>query len=218
MTDLYEALDIPRAADTETVRKAYRRKAKATHPDAGGSVDAFALVKLAHDTLTDDARRAHYDETGETTDGGPDQAESTAMQIAFAAVDRVLAEIDRRQLSYSDINVIADAVTGLNRQLADLNKTIKDYEAKILTATRVAKRFRAKDGKVNALEQMMAAKVADMNRALATRRADRAPLIRAIDILKDHTWDMTPEARSAGYNRQADFASLVQMAFSHTTV
>ncbi|HIJ37903.1 MAG TPA: J domain-containing protein [Rhodospirillaceae bacterium] len=63
--DLYEILGIARNADTASIKAAYRKLAKIRHPDAGGDPEAFRLLKLAHDILSDPARRALYDETGQ---------------------------------------------------------------------------------------------------------------------------------------------------------
>ena len=49
------------AAEGE-VRSAYRRQALATHPDKGGTPEAFRLVVAAFETLTDPVRRAAYDQ------------------------------------------------------------------------------------------------------------------------------------------------------------
>ena len=93
MTDLYAALEVPRDADHATIRKAYRRKAKAAHPDAGGSRERFALVKLAHDTLADDARRAHYDQTGDAEENLVDNSRAKLLEMLAAGLDLAMAKL-----------------------------------------------------------------------------------------------------------------------------
>lgn len=66
MTNLYETLGVHPKADTAAIRKAFRKKAKTEHPDAGGSAERFGAISLAHDVLTDETRRRKYDETGST--------------------------------------------------------------------------------------------------------------------------------------------------------
>lgn len=61
---LYEILGVPTDADDATIKAAYRRKAKETHPDKGGSKEAFHAVQHAYEVLSDAERRAHYDRTG----------------------------------------------------------------------------------------------------------------------------------------------------------
>lgn len=65
MIDHYEILGVPRDADLEDIKKAYRKKAKKHHTDReGGDNEEMAKVNVAYETLSDSDRRAHYDRTG----------------------------------------------------------------------------------------------------------------------------------------------------------
>mgnify|MGYP000288228581 CR=1 FL=1 len=58
----YKILGISPQADQETIKKAFRRKARKTHPDTDGGTDrAFKLVKKAYETLSDPHQRDLYD-------------------------------------------------------------------------------------------------------------------------------------------------------------
>lgn len=58
----YKILGVSPQADQETIKKAFRRKARKTHPDTdGGSDRAFKLVKKAYETLSDPHERDLYD-------------------------------------------------------------------------------------------------------------------------------------------------------------
>ena len=65
MLDLYQLLGIKRGATRAEIRKAYRRKAKTSHPDSGGSVEQFSALATAHEVLSDPRRREKYDMSGE---------------------------------------------------------------------------------------------------------------------------------------------------------
>ncbi len=66
--DFYEVLGVPRTADAETIKRAYRKRAVEYHPDRnGGCKEAEARFKLlneAYDCLKDPQKRAAYDRFG----------------------------------------------------------------------------------------------------------------------------------------------------------
>jgi molecular chaperone DnaJ len=62
--DPYGVLGVRRQASADEIARAYRRAARATHPDAGGSragAERFRAVADAYDVLRDPGRRAGYD-------------------------------------------------------------------------------------------------------------------------------------------------------------
>jgi curved DNA-binding protein CbpA len=59
--DYYQLLGVERTASTAEIKSAYRMKAKQTHPDVGGSVDAFQLLQEAYATLVDPDKRSAHD-------------------------------------------------------------------------------------------------------------------------------------------------------------
>ena len=60
---LYALLDVPEDASAEEIKRAYRDAARACHPDAnpGAEPGRFARVSEAHETLSDETKRATYD-------------------------------------------------------------------------------------------------------------------------------------------------------------
>jgi curved DNA-binding protein CbpA len=81
MIDLYRLLGLKRGASKDEVRKAYRRKAKASHPDTGGSAEAFSALTVAHEVLSDPARREKYDTTGEIEQKKPNNFDGSAVEV-----------------------------------------------------------------------------------------------------------------------------------------
>lgn len=68
--DLYAVLGVPRTATTAELTVAYRRRARMTHPDAGGDALAFRAVSRAYDVLSDPGLRAGYDAELDDEPGG----------------------------------------------------------------------------------------------------------------------------------------------------
>jgi curved DNA-binding protein CbpA len=60
--DPYFVLGVPRQASAEEIVRAYKRAARASHPDGdAGSAEGFQAVSDAYDVLRDPRRRAAYD-------------------------------------------------------------------------------------------------------------------------------------------------------------
>ncbi len=75
MPDYYTLLQVPRSADQEEIKKAYRKVALKYHPDRNaGSQEAeerFKEVTEAYEVLRDPAKRARYDRYGKEGVKGP---------------------------------------------------------------------------------------------------------------------------------------------------
>lgn len=57
----YQVLGVSPDADQETLRRAYRRRARETHPDTGGSAAEFSQVQQAWEEVSTPEARSRYD-------------------------------------------------------------------------------------------------------------------------------------------------------------
>ena len=75
MSDYYELLGVPRDADAEQIKKAYRKLALKYHPDRNDgsdeSAERFKEVTEAYEVLRDSEKRAMYDRYGKQGVRGP---------------------------------------------------------------------------------------------------------------------------------------------------
>ena len=73
--DYYEVLGVARGSSVDEIRKTYRKLARKYHPDLNpgdkGAEDRFKTVQEAYDVLSDDKKRAMYDQHGFYAEGGP---------------------------------------------------------------------------------------------------------------------------------------------------
>lgn len=144
MNDLYAALGIARDASQEEIKAAYRRAARAAHPDReGGSTAQMQSVNQAFEVLSDPERRKHYDETGNTT------PQATLEERAAQGLRMMLTEA----LEQSDVGVVEFVIASAERTIISLTSIKVNAEAKIarLEKRRSKIRFKGKGVDVVAL-------------------------------------------------------------------
>lgn len=98
--DYYETLGVPRDADLDQIKKAYRKLARTHHPDMSKAPDAEARFKEAAEayaTLKDTAKRAAYDELGHPQPGA-EFSPPPQWQQDFSAGGQSFEDIDLADL------------------------------------------------------------------------------------------------------------------------
>lgn len=169
--DLYLELGIgDHRCTADTVKRAYRQLAKRHHPDIGGNPKAFARIKLAYDVLSDPARRACYDETGEFDDAAaiPDDPNGP---VYAAACGVVMEVIDMGGVL--DVLVITSArqiVRERQQQARQKAMTLRTLITKIETFVPKI----TTTGEVNVLAKAIESRLGDMRGHLAALEANIA--------------------------------------------
>ena len=91
MDNPYEVLGVDRNADKATIEKAYRAKARKSHPDAKGDRDKFKRINEARQLLVCDERRKRFDETGDTSER-PQRGVTPAEQMIGSMVQEAFMQ------------------------------------------------------------------------------------------------------------------------------
>ncbi len=136
MADHYETLGVPRDADADAIKRAYRSKASAAHPDReGGSHEAMTALNRALEVLGNPEKRSRYDKTGD--DGSAPDIERMARD---GLVQLLLSFID------ADFEVAGDVIEGMRGAVRDEISTetaaIQRGESKLKALERRKKRIK----------------------------------------------------------------------------
>lgn len=98
MSSPFEVLGVDRSAGPREVHRAYRRRVKESHPDQGGSAEAFQRVREAYEELSSGRRELR---AGDVDDGSEEADESA--DVEGSRVEYLdYAEIAERGLSIDD--------------------------------------------------------------------------------------------------------------------
>lgn len=179
MIDLYQILGVSRDASPEDVQRAYREKAKAAHPDLGGSHEAFNALRLAKHVLCDAARRKRYDDTGEMEDGAVlDDPDNGAWQkIAQALMAVVTADWEPSQ-----VDLVAHLETAFRDHRAELGMRLEANRRALARTLDIAGRFTPRNGE-NRLGAALRWQAEAIARTLPAIKAEIAQLERASELI-----------------------------------
>ena len=68
--DYYELLGVPKTASQDEIKKAFHKLAHKYHPDKGGDEKKFKEINEAYQVLSDQQKRAQYDQYGRVFENG----------------------------------------------------------------------------------------------------------------------------------------------------
>lgn len=203
MPDLYKTLGVGRDAARAAIRRAYRQKAKAAHPDHGGTTEQFALVKLAHDTLTDDAARAHYDQTGEAGAKAVDNRHAEAMNLLASALDRAIAELYDKGIPPKETDMVAAMRKFLDGERQKVTQPKAELEKNRGRSAELVGRFEQKtDAELNVMELILRERLRLIDGEIAKGVAVLARIDLALELLRGFTFKVDAPSRAYAYEER----------------
>jgi curved DNA-binding protein CbpA len=189
--DLYRVLGVGRGAAQDDLRRAYRHKAKSSHPDSGGTVGAFGEVATAYAVLSDPERRERYDLTGEIDPPRADTLDASAIEVIAQKLGLIIhAEQDVTSL---DIGALIEGA--IREDMAQRRGNIAGHERAIQRTTKLRARIRRKaHGQDNMLVKVLDWHEVSAKDQIRKNEAAVASLKRALEILKDYSFaeELTP--------------------------
>jgi curved DNA-binding protein CbpA len=183
--DLYRVLGVGRGAAQDDIRRAYRRKAKISHPDSGGSVGAFGEISTAYTVLCDPQRRARYDETGEIDPPRADTLDASAFEVIAQKLGLIIhADHDVTAL---DIGALIEGA--IREDMAQRSANIVSHQRAIERITKLRARVKRKaNGKDNMLAKVLDWHEASSRDQIKKSEAAVSSMERALEILGDYSF------------------------------
>lgn len=189
MRDLYNILGIERGASAPDIQKAYRQKAKISHPDSGGSVEAFSELGLAYAILSDPERRVRYDRTGEADPPRPDNRDGSAVEVIAQKLGLVLhAEQD---VTSMDVTVVLEQA--IRADIEERMTAIAVLTRGIERAAKLRQRVKRKgNGQANAIAGVLDWHEVSIRTQIKAHEHALGSLERALEVLKDYSFADDP--------------------------
>lgn len=184
---LYEELGVAPDAPGEAVKKAFRRKAKALHPDKGGDPAQFRQALVAYEVLSDPGKRKRYDETG-TYKTGPDNSASQAMN----KLCQLIVQAVERNPYPERFDVVKHVRVQIKANIGRMEEHLAELKASAAKLRGAAKRFEAKGGKPNFAAAALEAKASETEALAETQVEQKAEAEEALKILEDLTYRSDP--------------------------
>ena len=185
MTDLYQVLGVKQAASRKDIHKAYRRKAKTSHPDGGGSVEAFNELVTAYAVVSDAKRRERYDSTGEIEPHRPDNFDGGAIEI----IAQKLGLIIHAEPDVTSMDVAALIEQAIREDIAERRSSISHQNRAAERVTRLRARAKRKaDGDDNLLARVLDWHELSIKNHSQKNEEAVCSMERALEILQDYSF------------------------------
>jgi len=184
--DPYETLGVNKNASKAEIKKAHRRKVNQTHPDKGGSQEAFLAVQKSYRILNDDQKRKQFDETGKTDEHSiHERCMGELANLAVAVVS------DVNNIDHVDIVKIMREHIETVISMHEEHKTKNEGKAAKFKAA--AKRFKAKKETENVFAKMLEGQASLLSDAI--RNAENEIMIAktCLEILSGFEYEFTAD-------------------------
>jgi curved DNA-binding protein CbpA len=185
VSDLYRVLGVKRDATQEEIHRAYRRKAKISHPDSGGSAEAFSELATPYDVLSDTKRRERYDCTGEVEPTLPDNLDVYATEVIALKLGLIIhAEQD-----VTSMDIVALIEQSIREDITQRRTNISNQRRAIERVTRLRARVKRKaNGEDNKLARLLDWHELCTKNHIKKNEEAACTMERALEILQDYSF------------------------------
>lgn len=195
----YENLGVPKDATADQIKRAYRGKARETHPDRGGDADTFAAVADAYDVLRDPQRRLLYDATGQDRQRSIEDEVQQMLLTMFSAALSADVQTDIVAAMRHQINAGGKHLRSEAKRLSKLREKLEKRRSRIKTTAAVNLAHMVIDREVDSINQALA--------SLDHQHVLEKALLKELDAYSDE--QEPPKTRPFAYPTRSDYPSFI---------
>jgi curved DNA-binding protein CbpA len=183
--NLYDILGASKDATMDQIKAAFKKKAKAYHPDQGGNQDDFIKLKKASKVLLNPHKRKLYDDGIEDNDD-IEQVEAFAMQriVEFfvnSINNPMIQDVER-------VDYIKGATKSFNDQISQCGVRIRDVKIQVDRFEKVIKRLKT-NRQQDVLTQMLVHHASKLRSVIHANEKEKEVFKTAIQIINDYQFD-----------------------------
>ncbi len=194
---LYDILGVAADATQAAIKAAFRSLAQKNHPDkAGGSKERMQDIQKAYDILSDEARRARYDESG-ATDQPPTPRDLAVAELA-KLVAAMMEHLDKGEGDDLDHNSPIDAVRQqVHGFLRDGAKAQVQLARVIVQHRKALMRLRHKIAAHDTMSEILNGLISQASKIMEKNEAHLGTYRAVLDILAEYEYEAEPKVREA---------------------
>jgi curved DNA-binding protein CbpA len=180
----YSDLGVSRDATSDDIRRAYRKRASATHPDHGGDADDFHRVHQAYLLLSNPEARAEYDRTGNVNYQESTSREYRLERAAISTLGSLLISFVSSNVSNIVLAIreeLHNLINGRQLHLSKIQKEMSRYR-------NVQGQLTYKGHGINIFESVIRQRLRDGDNITRQAQFDIDTYYKALEILDDYEY------------------------------
>jgi hypothetical protein len=145
-------------------------------------------VRLAHDVLSDDARRSRYDATGEFAESEADNSRANALETISQAMDVVLGDLLKAGTEPTQVDFVASVKLKLQQRLREADARLGEINTCRAKWAAILPRCAARNGGDSVFAGLIVAKLSNLDLMKDRLARDRKTAEVALEIIADQTF------------------------------
>lgn len=185
--DPYKILNLKKRCTVAEARSAFRQLSKTSHPDVGGTIEAFSQIAWAHEILTDSARREGWDKNG--WDCGPEKDRVAMAVTILQSHIRQLLTNDQGEPTREDL--VRTLTNHLDKEIAEGRKLIAKIDRAEKRVAQLQKRFQRTGGGNSIIHFILESELRELTNARRANQQQEAARVELKRMISEYTftWD-----------------------------